>query len=482
MAPKELLLIIPELAVAFAALVVLFADRIAVARGRVTTVISTLGLVAALAANIMLIGKHTTAFGGMLAVDSFGTTAKTIILGSAILVVWLASDYLARGSRRYVAEYYSLVLLCVLGALLMVGSQDFISFFLALQLTSIPLYILAGFERLDARSNEAAVKFLFLGMIASVIMLYGMSFVYGLADTVQFDVLQKSLAAATTTRPAIAMAILFVLVGYAFKASAVPFHFWVPDTYEGAPTPTTTLLATVPKVAAIAALTRLFYVALAAPQLAWSHQILAFSAVLTMTVGNFMALTQTNIKRMLAYSSVTHIGYMLIAFAVGTRHAFWATTFYLVVYILANVGAFAVVLAVGRVDRRHLIEGFAGLSSRAPLLAFPMAIFMISMLGIPPTAGFWGKLELFSAAVAGGAAWLAVFGVVNSLISAVYYVNVLRQMFMIEPHEEAERIKTPALTVAVVLIALVGIAVVGLYPGPLLRWVMGLTAVSAPLR
>lgn len=482
MAAGELTLIAPEIIVAATAVTVLFIDRLAARYKRVPALICTIALAASLASTLAMISSHRALFGGMLVVDSFGSTAKIIILVAAIFVVWLSADYFIT-AKRSLAEYYSLVLLSVLGAMFMVGSNNFISFFLALQLTSIPLYILAGFERLDAKSNEAAVKFLFLGMIASVIMLYGISLIYGLTDTMQYDVLQKSLASATAARPAIAMAIIFVLAGFAFKVSAVPFHFWVPDTYEGAPTPATTFLATVPKVAGVAALVRLFFVVLPAPQLDWTHQVIAFSAVLTMSVGNLMALTQVNIKRMLAYSSVTHIGYMLIAFAIGTQAAFSAIAFYLIVYILANVGAFAVVMALARVDRRHLIEGFGGLSSRAPLLAFGMAVFMISMLGIPPSPGFWGKLELFSSAMANpGTAWLAVFGVVNSLVSAVYYVNVLRQMFMIEPHDDAPAIKTPALIVAVIVIALAASAFIGFYPGPALRWVSGLSAVAGRFR
>lgn len=478
---RDLLLIAPELVITVTSIIVLFTGRIAMRHRRVPALICTVGLATALALTIATVRQTAVLFGGMLVMDTFGSTAKIILLAAAILVTWLAADYLI-AARRSIAEFYALVLFSVLGAQLMVSSFNFLLFFLALQLTSIPLYILAGFERLDARSNEAAVKFLFLGMIASVIMLYGISLIFGLTGTVDYQALQRALAVATEARPAIAMAIVFVLTGFAFKASAVPFHFWVPDTYEGAPTPATTFLATVPKVAAIAALVRFFFIVVGRPELVWTHEVIAYSAVLTMTVGNLMALTQVNIKRMLAYSSVTHIGYMLIAFAVGTPAAFSAISFYLTFYILANAGAFAVVIALARADRRHLIEGFAGLSSRAPLVAFSMAVFLISMLGIPPTAGFWGKFELFSAAIDGGYWWLAVFGVINSLISAVYYINVLRQMFMIEPHEEAPALKTPVLVGTVIVITLVGIAAVGLYPAPALDWVNSLSAVAGRFR
>jgi NADH-quinone oxidoreductase subunit N len=400
-----------------------------------------------------------------------------------MLVIWLSSDYFVDATQS-TTEYYALVLFSVLGAMLMAISEDFLIFFLALQLTSIPLYILAGYARTDARSNEAAVKFLFLGMIASVIMLYGISLIYGLTGTVSYSALQRELASATAARPAIAMAIVFVLTGFAFKASAVPFHFWVPDTYEGAPTPATTFLATVPKVAGIAALVRFFFIVVGRPELVWTHDVIAVSAVLTMTVGNLMALTQVNIKRMLAYSSVTHIGYMLIAFAVGSRDAFSAISFYLIVYILANLGAFAVVMAVSRVDKSHLIESYTGLSSRSPLLAWSMLLFLLSMLGIPPTPGFWGKFGLFQSAVEQGMTWLAVVAIVNSLISAVYYINVVRYMFVVESPETAKRIKVPALITTVIVVVLVGTVLLGLFPGPgpVFRWTGQIEAVAGRFR
>ncbi len=475
----DLIHIVPELIVGITSILVLFVQPIAPSRRRPAAVVAALGLVAALAFVLLHATDRASLFGGLLVVDSFGSTAKIILLVAATFVVGLSSEYFA-DSRASVSEYYSLVLFSVLGAMLMAGSQNFLTFFLALQVTSIPLYILAGFDRLDARSNEAAVKFLFLGMIASVIMLYGISLLYGLVDTIQFEALQTALAK-TAAQPAVALAVIFILAGFAFKVSAVPFHFWVPDTYEGAPTPATTFLATVPKVAGVAALVRFYFIVLPAPELVWAHQIIGFSALLTMTMGNLLALTQTNIKRMLAYSSVTHIGYILIAFSVGSHSAFSAISFYLVVYILANAGAFAVVLAMSKLHDGHLIESYAGLSSRAPLLAGSMAIFMISMLGIPPTAGFMGKLQLFSSAVDKGLIWLVVAGVTNSLISAVYYVNILRQMYMVEPPVR-DKIRVPVTVAAVLVLTLTGIALFGLFPGPLLNWVSSISAIAGQFR
>lgn len=481
--PVNLALVAPEIIVAITSVLVLFVDRIGRRFERVPALVATAGLLAALAATLAIVNAKTVLFGGMLVVDSFGSTAKIIILVAATLVVWLSSDYFA-GTKVSITEYYALMLFSVLGAMLMTASEDFLIFFLALQLTSIPLYILAGFARTDARSNEAAVKFLFLGMIASVIMLYGISLIYGLTGTVNYIALQSALAGATATRPALAMAIVFVLTGFAFKASAVPFHFWVPDTYEGAPTPATTFLATVPKVAGIAALVRFFFIVVGRPELLWTHQVIAVSAVLTMTVGNLMALTQVNIKRMLAYSSVTHIGYMLIAFAVGSHQAFSAITFYLIVYILANIGAFSVVMAVARSEKSHLIEAYAGLSSRSPFLAWSMLLFFLSMLGIPPTPGFWGKFYLFSSAVGGGMTWLAVFGIVNSLISAVYYINVVRHMFVVEEVGETKPIRVPAMITTVIIIVLIGTVMLGLFPGPgpAFTWTANLQAVAGRFR
>jgi NADH-quinone oxidoreductase subunit N len=396
----------------------------------------------------------------MFVVDSFALFLKLLFLFSACPVIMLSVDYLAFPGAKQ-GEYYCLILFSVIGMMLLASANDLLSLFLGLQLVSIPLYILAGFQKFDARSNEASLKYLLLGMIASVIMLYGMSMIYGITGDIHLNTIAKHLTGRVLEQPALFLSIIFILTGFIFKVAAAPFHFWAPDVYEGSPTPISAFFASCPKVAGFAALLRILIVALPGLKSDWTT-IFALISVLSMTIGNLVALGQTNIKRMLAYSSIAHVGYIFISFAVASQRAFAATVFYLAMYVCVTIGAFAVIVATTKISPEHVTSDLAGLAKRAPFLAISMTIFMMSLLGLPPTPGFWAKLSLFIAAVDKGLIWLALVAVINSVISLYYYVNVVRYIY-VEPGETTT-FKVPMLVNSVVVLTLALTVLLGAFP------------------
>ena len=311
-------------------------------------------------------------------------------------------------------------------------------------------------------------------MLASVVMLYGITFIYGLTGTTNFETVALKLSeTGIKGQYTLIMAMFFIFTGFAFEIAAVPFHFWVPDTYEGSPTPVTTLLATAPKVAGFAALLNLINFAFL-PLIGEWRILFYILSVLSMFVGNIVALSQTNIKRMLGFSSIAHVGYILMAFAVADRMAYSAAIFYLMIYAIVNIGAFAVVAAVLKGD--YHIKNLTGLSKISPLMSFSIAFFLISMIGIPPTPGFWGKLDLFASAIERGMTWLAVIGIINSVISVYYYINVLRFIFIKREKElagydtsAADRVEIPMLMKFVVGTVLCITIVISLYPQPFIE-------------
>jgi len=426
----EFTLIIPEIIVFLTATAILILDLIIQQekQKKLLGLAAEAGVILAIAQLVRMfaLGQQASSW-GLLTIDTFGHVIKIILLVSTGLVILLSVDYFKTIISRK-GEYYCLILFSVVGMMFMVSADNFISFFLSLQLTSIPLYILSGIDKNDARSNEAAYKYLMLGMLASVVMLYGMTFIYGFTAATNFEGIARQLTSLDLhENPILLMAMIFIFAGFAFKVAAVPFHFWVPDTYEGAPTPVTSFLATAPKVAGFAALIRLLTIAFS-PLIAQWRTLFIILSILSMCVGNIVALSQTNIKRMLGFSSVAHVGYILMAFAIADQMAVSAAIFYLMIYGIVNIGTFAVIASVMR-GEDYQIQGLAGLSKRSPLMSLSVAVFMISMIGIPPTPGFWGKFNLFASVVNGGMTWLAVIGIINSIISVYYYINVLRYVY-----------------------------------------------------
>lgn len=378
-------------------------------------------------------GVDRTMFGGAFVVDDMALTLKALFLIAGFIVVLMSVDYIRDGDY-YENEYYSLLLSSLLGMVLLASSRDLITMFVALELLSIPAYMLAAWRKGGATSNEAGVKYYLMGVFASAIMLYGMSLIFGLSGSTQFDDIAMALEGPSPSAMMV-LGILFVLIGFGFKVSAVPFHTWAPDTYEGSPTPVTAFLAVASKAAGFAALLQLVFVAFAARDDV-VEPFFWILAALTMTIGNLLALRQTNIVRMLAYSGVAQGGFMLAPFAVAgdaTDEAILAVVTYLIIYAFMNLGAFAVVLAVAKKTRSGEISSYAGLFSYAPGLAVAMTVFMAALAGIPPAGGWFAKFAVFSALVEASSVQgtiLAVIVAVNAVLAFGYYGKVLREMWM----------------------------------------------------
>ncbi len=464
--------ILPELILSGTILLVLLADAFLPARRTWWSMpLSLFGVIAALVATLTLIGQRRTTFNGMFVIDNFALLFKVFFLSVATIVLLVSLRYFREG-RWYQGEYYFLLLTAFLGCVLMPSSRDLLMLFLALELVSAPGFLIAAFRKSDPRSNEAGIKFFLIGVLSSAVMLYGMSLVYGVTGETNIYAIGREL---TGTLPGghetLALAaILLVVAGFAFKVSAVPFQFWAPDTYEGAPVPVAAFLATASKAAGFAGLLQLMFVAFR-PEHAFFTPIFAAFSIATMTIGNLVALQQRQIVRLLAYSSIAQAGYMLLPFALVSNDAavnhdaFAAAVTYILIYGVMNLGAFGVVIAMARESAGLLIEDFAGLIRRAPLLASAMTVFMVSLAGIPPTAGFWAKFLVFKAAIRYGGIGtaLAIIMVVNSVVSLYYYLAVPRAMIFSEPILERP-VRSPALVSLVALVAMVAVLVLGVYP------------------
>jgi NADH-quinone oxidoreductase subunit N len=382
-------------------------------------------------------GGSLTALGGALVVDKFAVFFKLLFIMAAGLVMLTAESFLGRG-RPYQAEFYATILFATIGLMLMASTTELISIYLSLELSALSLTFLAGWAKRDRKSVEAGMKFFMLSAMSSAILLYGMALLYGVTGSTSLATIASVLTTGAT--PAALLAMAMVLAGFGFKIAAVPFQMWTPDVYEGAPTPSTAFFSTASKAAGFAVLLRVFQTAFPEIEPEWAT-LLAVLALLTMTLGNLAALVQTNIKRMLAYSSIAHVGYMLVGFAaVGYADAnqlgFSSVMFYLLVYAFTNIAAFAVVSIVGRSTGDDYVSSYAGLSRRAPMLSFVLAAALLSLAGLPPLAGFFSKLYLFWAAAEAGLYWLVVAGVINSAISLFYYARVIRQMYLVPAEQE----------------------------------------------
>jgi NADH-quinone oxidoreductase subunit N len=411
-------------------------------------------------------------FAGAYVVDNFALVLKALFLIIGYVVVLMSSTYLEEGDY-YQGEYWVLLLSSVLGMVMMASSRDLVSIFVALEFLSIPAYMLAAWRKRDVKSNEAGLKYFLLGVFASAVMLYGMSLMYGAAGS---TVLTKIAGVANGKSALIALAVVFVVIGFAFKVSAVPFHTWAPDTYEGAPTPITAFLSVASKAAGFVALIVLVLVGFPAAFKVWQPLFWVLSA-LTMTIGNLMALRQKNIVRLLAYSSVAQGGFIMMPMAVAHRAGAEAVTSivsYLIIYAATNLGAFAVILAVTRKTRRSDVGGFDGLFSYAPGLATVMTLFLASLAGVPPGGGFFAKLSVFRAVLSSGGTWgavLACIGAVNSVVAFGYYGKLMRNIWM-NPAADGDTspIRIPQPLVAALAITGITTLVLGVVPNLVLRF------------
>ena len=435
-------------------------------------------LAAALLAAVGAAGYPGAAFSNMLVVDGFASFFRVLVIGVGILTVLSSREYLHR-ERAGGGDYYALILFSLVGQCIMASSNELIMIFIGLEISSIASYILAGYLRDDPRNNESALKYFLLGSFATAFLLYGVAWIYGLTGSTNLTVIRHQLI--SSTPPPMEMAAFaagLILVGLAFKVSAAPFHIWAPDVYQGAPAPVSGYLSVGPKAAAFAILLRVFMTGFGSLASRW-EPILWVCALLTMFVGNLAALQQSNIKRMLAYSSIAHAGYVLVAVTAHSSVGSTAVMFYLAAYAFTNLGAFAVITYfAGKGEKYVSIDDLAGLGQRQPGLAAMLTLFLLSLIGVPLTGGFFGKFYIFKAALDANLVWLTVLGLLNSAIAAYYYLRILVVMYMKDPKGSTKGLQPAGLALnAALAIAAIGTLVLGIFPD----WVLSI-ATRAALR
>ncbi|TMA64282.1 MAG: NADH-quinone oxidoreductase subunit N [Deltaproteobacteria bacterium] len=456
---------LPGLLVAATAMLVMVADLVSTDPDRESLAgVALVGLATAAGAALWLWagGSSAGGFGETLRADRYALFFALLLIAATALTILLSVDFL-RLHALPAGEYYALMLLSTSGMVFMAAANDLIVIFLALEIMSVAVYVLVGMLRREVRSNEASLKYFLLGAFATGFLLYGIAFFYGATGSTRLDVVAQAVARDGLT-PFLLLGLALVLVGFGFKVALIPFHVWMPDVYEGAPTAVTAFMAVGVKAAAFAAFARVFAGALVSVAASWTG-VLWVLAALTMTVGNVGAVTQRNVKRMLAYSSIAHAGYALVGLVTATKAGEAALLYYLVVYAVMNLGAFGVLIALGRRgEPNEMLQDFAGVGFRQPVLGLTMAVFMLSLAGIPPTAGFAGKFYLFSAAVDAGYVGLAVIGVLNSVISVYYYLGVLVQMYMTEGTRPIDAPATRPYLLATILVAGVATLLLGVFP------------------
>ncbi len=476
----DLTIILPILILVGTGLLVLLLDLFITDEQRSwNAYLSLAGVIVATLVTALQIGFKGTTFSGMAVLDGFGLAFEFLLLTIAALSILFSMAYLPQQNLNR-GEYYVLMLFVTAGGMVMATSNDLITIFLGLELLSLSLYVLAAFQRERATSGEAGMKYLLLGGFASAFLLYGIALTFGATGTTNLTQIADFFAKHKITgNPLPLIGLAMLLVGFGFKIAAAPFHAWVPDVYEGAPTSVTAFMSSAAKVAGFAALIRVLFVAFPTPDLRldWGNA-LAILAILTMTIGNVAALLQNNIKRLLAYSGIAHAGYVLVALVAGTQRGVEAALFYLAAYTFMNLGAWAVVLALGRAGdpltgagERLNVSDFAGLGTRQPLLAAAMALFLFSLAGIPPTAGLMGKWLVFSAAIEQNLIGLAVIGVLNSVLSLAYYLRVISLMYTRPPDSSFTLGPVARSLVVAIGLAAIGTLALGLLPAPVLQWV-----------
>ena len=463
----DLIALAPVLVLSVFAMGVLVLDLWA---GKNKTLLMFISLVGLLMTAISAFAKHPLpafAFTDSYIVDHLSIFFICIFTLSSALTILLSFEYNERKGIK-AGEYYALILLCTVGMIILASSTDLIMIFLGIEIVSICLYVLAGFRRDDPVSNEAALKYFLLGAFATGFLLYGMTLIYGsTGSTNLFKIAGFIKTEGAQSNPLILMGIVLLVIGFGFKVAAVPFHMWAPDVYQGSPTPVTAFMAVGPKAAAFAAFFRVFTEAIPDISLSWEI-LLCIIAVLSMFVGNLGAIMQTNIKRMLAFSSISHAGYLLIAVIAKSSLAGSGLLFYMLAYAFTTFGAFGIIILLGKKEEENLeLENYSGLAYKHPILALSMTVFLLSLGGLPPFAGFVAKFYIFSAAIEEGFVTLVVIAVLNSAISFYYYLKVVVYMYMKEPESEFQISLTP-MTLFVVIVGIIGTVELGIFPDPII--------------
>lgn len=455
----------PELTLSITAMVLLLLSVAASpAVRRAIPYLSLLGVALALLLCISLWGKSAYAFNRMVVLDNYALFFKTIFLITTALTVLMSIRYLKEQGYEH-GEYYVLILFAAVGMMFMASAADLIIVFLGLETFSLAVYVLAGFFRAQPKSIESSLKYFLLGAFSTGFLLYGIALIYGATGTTNLKGIYEFVSKSSSlTDPLLLIGMGLLIVGFGFKVASVPFHMWTPDVYEGAPTSITAFMSVGPKAAGFAAFLRVFLYALSSLQTDWIW-ILWVLAVLTMTLGNVVAIAQKNIKRMLAYSSIAHAGYILVAMVAADELGTASVLYYMLAYAFMNLGAFGVIILFGRKGEENVnISDYSGMAAKYPLLAAVMAVFMFSLAGIPPTAGFVGKFYIFSAAVKAGYIGLAIIGVLNSALSVYFYLRITVMMYMRSPEKEFAKLDpSPAMVIALI-IAVFGTLQIGITP------------------
>ncbi|MDH5587654.1 MAG: NADH-quinone oxidoreductase subunit N, partial [Nitrospirota bacterium] len=470
LSPADLLLLLPEIFLTIWLCVILALDF---SLKRIThqqlahLSIAGLGITALMLFVFDQNGTTGALFKNMYVLDHLAIFFKIVIVVATALVLFISIDYV-RAFRFFRGEYYFMVLMSALGMMFMASSNDLLSVFVTLEFSTFGFYVLVAYLRDDQRSSEAGLKFFILGVFAAGLLAYGISLVYGETGTLVFSEM-----ASTQGSYGLAIGFILIFAALGFKIGAVPFHAWIPDTYQGAPTPVTAFLSIAPKAAALAILLRMFLVAMASFKPMW---VLLFvvASICSMTYGNIVAIAQKNIKRLLAYSGIAQIGNIMIGLAAGTKQGSDAIMFYLLTYMFANLGAFAVVIAVSQVIKSDEIEDYNGLNRRSPFLAAAMLLFLLSLAGVPPLAGFIGKIYLFIAAMNQELYTLLIVGLINIVISMYYYLIVVKKMYINEPSDPSPIHTSLPIKVAV-YVGIAGTLLLGIYPGPFIDWAVDAT-------
>ena len=487
MSVYDLYLLAPELSLAALAAILVLVDLV-VRNKTVLPILAVLGLAVPLIFSLMLwfdlSSGDAMQIHGMfntLVVDKFSLFFKFLLIAAAGVVILSSTDYVQKFAR-FQAEYYALVLFATCGMMLLASTTELITIYISLELTALPIAALAAFMR-DSRSTESGMKFLILSAISSAVLLYGMVIVYGFTGTTSLPHIAQQIGnidlsgGAPFGNNALLFGIVLMIAGFGFKVASVPFQMWAPDVYEGSPTPVTQFLSVASKAAGFAVILRVFYIAFPSDTLSldWSATFAVLSA-LSMTIGNLVAIRQNNIKRMMGYSTVAHAGYILVGLAAVAARTSDAdgsigpsgVLFYLGGFAATNLAAFSAIIAISNRINSDQIDDYAGMARRAPVLAAVLTLSMISLTGIPPAVGFWAKIYLFGAAVEANLEWLVVIGVVNSVVSAYYYLRVVKAMFLSEPASE-ERVAFGLPMQLAVAIGFIGTLIFGIYPTPLLN-------------